>query len=969
MGAPGQGNYAAANAYLDALAQMRRSEGLPATSIAWGLWSGEAGMAGELSEADLARMRRNGIEPLAEEHGLELLDAALASPRALSVALPLHTPSLRSIAHAGALPPILSGLVRAPRRRAAAGSLAAGLAALPEAEREARALELVRGEVATVLGHGSGAEVDPARAFGDLGFDSLAAVELRNRLNALSGVRLAATVVFDHPTPEALAAHLLEQAAAAGPARATVVRARASQEPIAIVGMACRYPGGASSPAELWELLAEGRDGITGFPADRGWDVERIYDPSPGSEGATYTRHGGFLHDAAEFDPGFFGIAPREALYMDPQQRLLLESCWGALEDAGIDPHSLRQTPTGVFAGVDVPGLRPRGGHRPRASSAAASPTPWDWRAPRSRSTPPAPPRWSRCTSPPRRSHRASARWRSPEASPPSPPPACSSSSPASAASPPTGARSPSPRPPTASPGRRGSASWSWSASPTRRARPRGARPAAGLGRQPGRRLQRPHGPQRPLPGTGDPPGPRQRRPRALRHRRGRGPRHRHHARGPDRGDGPARHLRPGARDPLRLGSIKSNIGHAQAAAGVAGVIKALLAMRHGLLPKTLHVDAPSSNVDWESGEVELLTEAQPWEAGERPRRIGVSSFGISGTNAHLIVEEAPAAEPVPEEREPLAGPLPLALSAKSPEALGEVAERLVAHLREHPELEPLDVAHSLIATRASFEHRAVVIGQSREQLLESLASLEPVRARDGKLAYLFTGQGSQRLGMGRGLYESDPHFRAAFEEACEALDPHLDTPLQKLLFAKSKKAKARLEDTTYAQPALFALEVSLARALEARGLEPDLLAGHSVGEIAAAHMSGVLGLQDAAKLIAARGRLMGELPQGGAMAAIEASRGRDRRVDRRPRGRALDRRDQLADLDRGLRRRAGGRGGPLPLGGRGPQDQAPRRLPRLPLALGRADARSLPRGLRGARPPRAPGPDRLRPERRGPHP
>ncbi|MGB7925359.1 MAG: type I polyketide synthase, partial [Pyrinomonadaceae bacterium] len=343
--------------------------------------------------------------------------------------------------------------------------------------------------------------------------------------------------------------------------------------------------------------------------------------------------------------------------------------------------------------------------------------------------------------------------------------------------------------------------------------------------------------------------------------------------------------------EPLYLGSIKSNIGHTQAAAGVAGVIKALLAMREGVLPKTLHVDEPSSKVDWEAGQIELLTEERPWEVDGRPRRAAVSSFGISGTNAHVILEGAP--EPVgegapgasgdgaPSEATPL--PLiPLALSAKTKEALEAQAKRLATHIQEHPELSLTDVAYSLTATRSAFEHRAVALGEGREELLESLSSLaegkeDPATtlatAKTAKLAYLLTGQGSQRAGMGKELYEAYPAYREAIDQICELVDQELGAePLKEVLLGSHPKAAELITDTTYAQPALFALEVALHRLLSEKGMKPQILAGHSVGEIAAAQISGVLSLPDAAKLIAARGKLMGELPAGGAMAAIEAT-------------------------------------------------------------------------------------------------
>src|SRR6187551_3678046 len=354
LGSAGQGNYAAANVFLDSLAAHRRAEGLPATSIAWGYWEEESGMTSHLSEADLARMQRVGIAALSNEQGLALFDTALAAEPPLVLAAPFDRVGLQTMAAAGMLPPILSGLVRtaARRRTAASGSLAVKLAALPEAEREDYVLELVRSETAAVLGHGSSADVEPGRAFKDLGFDSLAAVELRNRLGATTGLRLPATLVFDYPSAAAIGSYLLGEASSSGAAKQVVVRAQASDEPIAIVGMACRYPGEVGSPRELWELVASGGDAIAGFPADRGWDLERLYHPEPGNPGTSYTREGGFLGDAAEFDAEFFGIGPREALAMDPQQRLLLEACWATLEDAGIDPASLRGEPAGVFAGV-----------------------------------------------------------------------------------------------------------------------------------------------------------------------------------------------------------------------------------------------------------------------------------------------------------------------------------------------------------------------------------------------------------------------------------------------------------------------------------------------------------------------------------------------------------------------------------------------------------------------------------------
>ncbi len=325
-----------------------------------------------------------------------------------------------------------------------------------------------------------------------------------------------------------------------------------------------------------------------------------------------------------------------------------------------------------------------------------------------------------------------------------------------------------------------------------------------------------------------------------------------------------------GREQPLRLGSVKSNLGHTLAAAGIAGVIKMVGAMQEGVLPKTLHLDQPSPHVDWSAGKVELLDQPEPWPAGEHPRRAGVSSFGISGTNAHLILEEAApedrAEEPETDEDAPQLGPLPFLLSAKSELALRAQAQRLGSHLAEHPGLDPLDVAFSLATTRAQLEHRGVLWGSEGEELHYSIAAA-------GKLAFLFTGQGAQRAGMGKELHAAFPAFAAALDAVCAELDPHLERPLAGLLFAEPGSAEAELLDRTrFTQPALFAIEVALYRLLESWGLRPDFLAGHSIGELSAAHVAGVLDLPGACKLVAARGRLMGDLPEGGAMVAIGAS-------------------------------------------------------------------------------------------------
>ena len=355
LGSAGQGNYAAANAFLDALAAHRRAEGLPCVSLAWGAWAMATEMTASLSESDRGRWERMGISPLSEELGLALFDTARTVDQPLLLPVRLDMAALRAQAKTGMLPAIMRGLIRAPMRRAsdAQGSLARKLAGSPESDWDAIVRELVRGHVAGVLGHASAEAIDPQRAFKELGFDSLGAIELRNRLSQATGLRLPSTLIFDYPSSAAVAGYLRSRVE--GTERGAQAPRRSpshTDEPIAIVGMSGRYPGGVATPEELWQLVAAGRDVIDEFPSDRGWDLEGLYDPDPDHPGTSYARHGGFLYDAGDFDPEFFSISPREALAMDPQQRLLLEGAWEAFEDAGIDPESLRGSQTGVFAGV-----------------------------------------------------------------------------------------------------------------------------------------------------------------------------------------------------------------------------------------------------------------------------------------------------------------------------------------------------------------------------------------------------------------------------------------------------------------------------------------------------------------------------------------------------------------------------------------------------------------------------------------
>ncbi|KIE22762.1 hypothetical protein LK08_33495, partial [Streptomyces sp. MUSC 125] len=340
IGNAGQAAYSAANAHLDALARQRRAAGLPAHALGWGLWEQRSGITGSLTEADLARIARSGIAALSTEEALALLDAAVGLGEAAVLPLRLDTAALHRL---DPLPGVFAGLVSGRRRTRQQSDWADRLRALPAPERRRAALDLVRTQAAGVLDLAGTEPVDAEQPFADLGFDSLTALELRNRLSAATGLKLPTTLVFDHPTPTALAGFVLAEVGdlRPGPEPTAPAAVVTTDEPIAIVGMACRYPGGVSTPEQLWDLVAAGRDGISAFPADRGWDLD-----------ALPVGLGGFVADAGDFDPGFFGISPREALAMDPQQRLLLELSWEAFEHAGIDPLAVRGSRTGVFAGL-----------------------------------------------------------------------------------------------------------------------------------------------------------------------------------------------------------------------------------------------------------------------------------------------------------------------------------------------------------------------------------------------------------------------------------------------------------------------------------------------------------------------------------------------------------------------------------------------------------------------------------------
>ncbi|MBB4689240.1 type I polyketide synthase [Amycolatopsis jiangsuensis] len=894
FGNGGQGNYAAANAFLDALAEKRRARGLPGLSLAWGPWDG--GGVGQASEGARQRLARNKWEVLMDPalavralaqavedptHAtltlMEVDFAALATERGADELR--RAPFMRELPELHALPEVTETEEDA--------EFAQRLTGVPLAEQERLLVELIRTEAAWVMGYGDAAVIDPARAFSEMGLDSLTSVELRNRLGAATGLKLPTTLLFDHPDPVALAGFLrAELTGAAGPAALGPAVARPVEEPLAIVAMGCRFPGGVSSPEQLWSLVDTGGDAIGGLPTDRGWDLGALYDEDPDRPGTAYVREGGFVHGVAEFDAGFFGISPREALAMDPQQRLLLEVSWEALERGGIDPATLRGSRTGVFVGGYVSGYDQLGsaeleGHLLTGNATSVLSGRLSYLLGLEG---PALTVDTACSSSLVALHMAAQALRGGE---------CELALVGGVTVMAT------PRDLVGFSRQRGLAS-------DGRCKAFGAG-ADGMGMSEGagviavERLSDAHRAGHEVlavvrgsavnqdgasNGLTAPNGPSQQRViRAALADAGLSAADvdavEAHGTGTPLGDpievqalqATYGQDRP---NPLWLGSVKSNLGHMQAAAGVGGVLKMLLALRNRRLPVTLHADAPSSHIDWAAGTVRLLTEPVAWEPAGRPRRAGVSGFGMSGTNAHVILEEAP--EPPragsPAETAPVVtGLVAWPVSARDAESLAAQAGRLRDHVAAHAP-DPRDVAWSLVTTRSAFDHRALVLGEDAEELSAGLAALATgdmapglvtgsvTRGGVGKTAFVFPGQGSQWLGMGRDLAESSPVFAARLAECAAALAPYLD--LNEVLAGAHG-----FEAADVVQPALWAVMVSLAEVWRAAGVEPAAVVGHSQGEIAAAVVAGALSLEDGARVVALRSKALTALAGHGGMLSL----------------------------------------------------------------------------------------------------
>ncbi|MCV7412129.1 polyketide synthase [Mycobacterium florentinum] len=904
-GGYGQTAYGAANAFLDGLAWRLREQGTAGISVNFGPWS--AGMADAESRA---RLDQRGVRTLSPADALAGLADVVASSSAQGVVaridwtrfLPLYQQAGRRAFLAelerevpDAVPAVLpSGKTQLVER----------LTSAPVQQRKRLLTDYLREAVAEIT-RVDAAEIREDAGFFDLGMDSLMAVELRRRIEQGVGKEIPATLAMDHPRLSDVADYLLDEVlglsgqAKSAPQPASAVTTR-TDEPIAIIAVSCRFPG-APDPEAFWELLSGGVDAIREVPEDR-FDIDEFYDPDPETPGKTYTRFGGFLDGIDGFDPEFFGISPREAVWIEPQQRLMLETVWEGLERAGYSPAALRGSRTGVFAGVaaneyahllsaePIDKIEPyfiTGNALNAISGRVAFALGLEG---------PAVAVDTACSSALVAVHQACQALHSGD---------CDLAV--------AGGVNVLLSPVTVI-----AASRARMLSPVGKCKTFDAS-ADGYVRSEGCGilvLKRLGDAERDgdrvlavIPGSAVnqdgassgltvPNGGAQQRLIGTALTRaglagGDVDYLEAHGTGTPLGDPievqAAAAAYGGSRDadrPLLMGSVKTNIGHTESASGAAGLIKVVLSLQHELLPQSLHFDTPSPHIPWDALPVRVVRESTPWQANGRPRRAGVSSFGFTGTNAHVLIEEAPARAGSPADPSDSAvvdtGGQPvtvLALSARSPEALVELARRYESWLSVHPDVDLADVCLTAGTGRSHFEHRAALVVDSVEGAREGLAELAENRLRPGVVrgehthlpttAWLFTGQGSQYPGMARELFDTEPVFAETVTRCADAIKDLLPRPLLEVLFATDRESGEALRHTSFAQPALFAVEMGLARLWQSWGIEPDVVLGHSVGQYAAACVAGVFSIEDGARLMAERGRMFGSLPEGGRMVAV----------------------------------------------------------------------------------------------------
>ncbi|NEO44417.1 MAG: SDR family NAD(P)-dependent oxidoreductase, partial [Moorea sp. SIO4A3] len=902
LGSAAQSSYAAANAFLDGLCAYRRSLGWPGLSFNWGPWS-EVGMAAQMSPAQKQRWAMMGVKLIQPEQGLQVLEQQLGAGGQLGVlafdwevlSQKLSPTQLNFFAQV--LPPEVKDLVQSTTERSS--QLQQQLLLVSEAQRKQLLRQTLQEEVACVLGLPPTDKPDPEVGFFELGMDSLMAVELRNRLGQLLAVNLPSTLTFDFPNIERLSDYIISevwQLSSGGAADTQLPQKRSEwNEPIAIIGMSCRFPGGASDPEKFWQLLQGGISAREEIPAQR-WKIEAYYDPDPDAPGKMLTRYGHFIEDVEQFDPSFFGISPREAPAMDPQHRLLLEVSWEALEQAGQVLERRDEASVGVFVGNDGHDYEQllqqhlqQSPESPLANyvgtgthiSSAAGRLAYSFGF-----TGPTVTIDTACSSSLVAIHQASNSLRLGECQ-------------------------------MALAGGVKLHLTPDSYIGTSRARMISADgqcktfdiSADGYGRGEGcgivllKRLSDAQADgdrilalirgsavnqDGPSSGLTVPNGLSQQRlmkqalaqaqvkPSEISYLEA-------HGTGTSLGDpievNAAMAVLGEERTPeypLWMASVKTNIGHLEAAAGVSALIKVVLSLQHRLLPAHLHLQQPNPKIDWQPW-LQIPQELKPWEVSGR-RLAGVSSFGFTGTNAHVVLEEAPSLPENPqiEWERPLHV---LGLSAKNEEALYQLTQSYIQHLESHPEQALADICFSANTGRLSYNHRLSLVAGTTEELQEKLRAFGTGEEASGvasgrespRVAMLFTGQGSQYVGMGQQLYETQPTFRNAIDQCGEILQPYLDRPLLEVLYSVEAEESV-LEQTGYTQPAVFAVEYALYQLWQSWGIKPDIVMGHSVGEYVAATVAGVFSVEDGLKLIAARGSLMQKLPAGGEMVSVMAS-------------------------------------------------------------------------------------------------
>ncbi|WP_167107646.1 type I polyketide synthase [Mycobacterium sp. DL592] len=915
-GSYGQSAYSAANAFLDGLTWWLREHGVPAVSVNFGPWT--AGMADPKARAQL---ERRGVHPLTpgeamaaladtmrrQQSAAQQVVARVDWSRFLDVYLQTGARALLDeVAQEARLAE--SDETAGPAQTSGSTRLVEQLTAAPAQQRRRLVLDHLRTTVAEVT-RIEASEIREDTGFFDLGMDSLMAVELRRRLEQAVGKELPATLAMDYPRLSDVANYLigdvLELSDRPTTAAATPMAARpavGADEPIAIVSVACRFPG-APDPDAYWQVLSQGVDTIREIPEDR-FDIDEFYDPDQQTPGKIYTRSGGYLDSVDGFDPEFFGISPREAVWIDPQQRLMLEVAWEGLERAGYSAASLRGSQTGVFVGVganeyshllsgdSVDNLEAHfitGNALNAVAGRVAFVLGLEG---------PAVAVDTACSSSLVAVHQATQALRSGD---------CELALAAGVNV-------------LLSPASIVAASRARMLAPDGRCKTFDAA-ADGYVRGEGCGvlvLKRLSDAQRDgdricavirstavnqdgaSSGLTVPNGGAQQRliTTALARAGLTGADVDYleaHGTGTPLGDPievqAAAAVYGADRDPSRpllIGTAKTNIGHLESAAGVAGLVKVVLSLQHELLPPSLHFHTPSPHIPWDSLPVRVVDEATPWHAEGRPRRAGISAFGFTGTNAHVVIEEAPAAADGPEPADEGPAPEPtrepysvLPLSARSAQGLMALAARYSGWLAEHPDAPFADVCFTAGAGRSHFEHRAALVANSTGEAGILLEDLLANRTRPGVLrrecadppttAWFFPGQGSQYAGMARELFDSEPVFAETMRQCAQAVDPILPQPLLEVLYATDRSAAETLRHTSFAQPAIFAVEMALARLWQSWGIQPDVVLGHSVGQYAAACVAGVFSLEDGARLIAERGRLFGSLPPGGRMVAIFA--------------------------------------------------------------------------------------------------